>query len=65
MLRCMTPKKRATAPGSGEPGFGPHPDDVDEVRAGLAEAERGQGAVVTPEQLKRWAETGEWPDSSG
>lgn len=45
--------------------FGAHPDDADEVRAAFVEAEQDAGVVLTPEQIRRWAETGEWPESSG
>ena len=49
------PKQKAPAPRA----FVPHPDDVEGVRAGLEEAERGEGRELTPEQLQKWAETGE------
>ncbi len=58
------PRKPATAEASAPPRFQPHSDDLADVRAGLEEAERGEGVALTPEQLKRWAETGEWPEPS-
>ena len=39
--------------------FVPHPDDMDAVRAGAEEAERGEGVELTADQLEKWAETGE------
>jgi hypothetical protein len=38
-------------------------DVADDIRAAEAEVERGEAVDLTPEQLKRWAETGEWPES--
>jgi hypothetical protein len=35
-----------------------------DLRAALEEAAKKEGRVLTPEELKRWAETGEWPDES-
>jgi hypothetical protein len=43
----------------------PPAKDLDHVRQGFAEAERGEGIVLTPEELARWAATGEWPWESG
>lgn len=45
--------------------FGPHPDDEADLRAALAEAEAGLGETLTPDELRRWAETGEWPERLG
>jgi hypothetical protein len=33
------------------------------LRASLEESERNPGRALTPEELRRWAETGEWPES--
>ncbi len=33
------------------------------MRAGLEEAERGEGVSLSPAELARWAETGERPES--
>ena len=41
------------------PALTAHPDDEADVRAGLEEAERGEGVRLTPEQLEKWANTGE------
>jgi len=51
---------------AGPPVSVPHPDDETDVRAGLGEAERGEGVRLTPEELEHWAQTGELPclDSS-
>lgn len=43
--------------------FKPAERDEADVRAGLDEAERGEGRVLTHDELARWAETGEWPES--
>jgi hypothetical protein len=47
--------------------FVPHRDDLDDVRASFEDDEKHPEARVTvsPEELRRWAETGEWPESSG
>lgn len=45
--------------------FVPHPDDVDDVRAALAELERGEGAALTREETRayvHWLETGDAPE---
>jgi len=39
-------------------------EDEADLQASLAEAASESGRVLTPEELKRWAETGEWPDGS-
>ena len=46
------------------PRVKPAPQDEADVRAGFEEAENEAGRVLTPEELKHWAETGEWPDES-
>lgn len=47
-----------------EVALGPATDeDARELRAALEDDDKG--VVLTPEQLKHWAETGDWPDSSG
>lgn len=38
-----------------------HPEVAADVLAGLREAARGEGIVLTPEQLARWAATGDFP----
>jgi hypothetical protein len=37
------------------------PDVVVDVEAARAEYDRGEGRELTPEELRRWAETGELP----
>jgi hypothetical protein len=51
-------KQKSRKPAS----FVPHPDDAADVQAGLDEASRGEGVSLTPEQVDRWAETGELPE---
>jgi hypothetical protein len=41
----------------------PAPEDEARVREAFAEALRDPGRALTPEELRRWAETGEWPES--
>jgi hypothetical protein len=33
-----------------------------DIEAAREEAERGEGRELTPEELRRWAETGECPE---
>jgi hypothetical protein len=40
----------------------PSPEDEADIRAGLAELDRGEGVELTPGELRQWAETGEWPE---
>jgi hypothetical protein len=51
----------ATQPGS----FRPSPEDEANVRAAIAELDRGEGVELTGEELRHWAETGEWPERLG
>jgi hypothetical protein len=37
------------------------PDVLEDFAAARAEYERGEGRELTPEELRRWAETGELP----
>jgi hypothetical protein len=57
---------RKTKPKPHANKFGPHPDDAKHVRKAFAEDARHpeRRKPVTPEELRRWAETGEWPASS-
>jgi hypothetical protein len=36
-------------------------EDEADIRAGLAELDRGDGVELTADELQHWAETGEWP----
>jgi hypothetical protein len=40
-----------------------HPDDEADMRAALAELAADGGIALTQEQVRRWAESGEWPES--
>lgn len=40
----------------------PSAEDEADIRAGLAELDRGEGVELTADELRRWAETGEWPE---
>jgi hypothetical protein len=57
-LIMMGPKSR---PGTRELLHVAREDEAD-LRAALEEAREKTGRVLTAEQLKQWAETGEWPD---
>ncbi len=37
-------------------------EDEADLRAGLAELDRGEGVELTTDELRRLAETGEWPE---
>ncbi len=39
-------------------------EDEEDLRAALEEAAQKKGRVLTAEELKHWAETGEWPEGS-
>jgi hypothetical protein len=61
-------RKAKAKPAVATAAFGPHPDDAEHVRRAFEEHAKREGRgllVVTPEELRRWAETGEWPESSG
>jgi len=40
----------------------PSADDEAEIRAGLAELDRGEGVELTAAELQHWVETGAWPE---
>jgi hypothetical protein len=40
----------------------PSAQDEADIRAGLAELDRGEGVELTADELRHWAETGEWPE---
>ena len=40
----------------------PPSEDEAEIRAALAELDRGDGVELTANELQHWAETGEWPE---
>ena len=37
-------------------------EDEADIRAGLAELDHGEGVELAADELKHWAETGEWPE---
>jgi hypothetical protein len=39
------------------------PEDEARLRVVVAQSEKDEGRALTPEELRHWAETGEWPDS--
>jgi hypothetical protein len=45
--------------------FRPSSEDEANVRAGVTELDSGEGVGVTEEELRHWAETGEWPNHLG
>jgi hypothetical protein len=40
----------------------PSAEDEAEIRTALAELDRGEGVELTDDELRHWAETGEWPE---
>jgi hypothetical protein len=44
------------------PQVRPSPEDEAEIRAAIAELNRGESRALTEEELRRLAETGEWPE---
>jgi hypothetical protein len=40
----------------------PSAEDEADICAGLAELERAEGVELTADELRHWAETGEWPE---
>ena len=39
------------------------PENEARLRVALAESKRDEGRALTPEELRHWVETGEWPES--
>jgi hypothetical protein len=44
------------------PRVHPSLEDEADIRAGLAELDRGEGRTLTAGEVQRLAETGEWPE---
>jgi hypothetical protein len=40
-------------------------EDEANVLAAIEEIDRGEGVELTAEELRHWAETGEWPERLG
>lgn len=59
----MTPRARPNAPPAHPHLVRPAPEDEASVREAFAESFRDEGRALTPEELRRWVETGEWPES--
>jgi hypothetical protein len=57
MVGAMAPRTRLDVP-----RVYPSPEDEADIRAGLAELDRGEGRTLTAEEVQRLAETGEWPE---
>lgn len=55
----MSPRE-STAPAQ---EFGPHPSDREEVEAAFASDAPDAGIALSPEDIRRLAEDGEWPAS--
>jgi len=66
MARARKPTRSAARKATGEPTHKPSPKDARHVRRAveLSVDHPERFAQLTPEQLRRWAETGEWPASS-
>jgi hypothetical protein len=52
----MAPRTRP-----GPPPVRPSAEDEAEICTALAELDRGEGVELTADELRHWAETGEWP----
>jgi hypothetical protein len=52
----MAPRTRPSPP------VCPSAEDEAEIRTALAELDRGEGVELTDDELRHWAETGEWPE---
>jgi hypothetical protein len=59
-FEAMAPRTRSDVP-----RVDPSREDEARIRAGVAELERGEGRTLTEEELRRLAETGEWPEWCG
>jgi hypothetical protein len=57
MVGAMAPRTRPDVP-----RVYPSPEDEADIRAGLAELDRGEGRTLSAEEVQRLAETGEWPE---
>jgi hypothetical protein len=57
----MTPRARPNAPLASPHLVRPAPEDEAGVREAFVESLRDPGRVMTPDELCRFAETGEWP----
>ena len=59
----MSGARKTKAEAAHGASLGPHPDDAKHVRKAFAEDARHpeRRKPVTPEELRRWADTGEWP----
>jgi hypothetical protein len=59
---AMTPRTR---PSSAEPSQSVVLSAEDEARllAAVADSEKDEGRALTAEEIRHWAETGEWPES--
>jgi hypothetical protein len=57
IVGAMAPRTRPDLP-----RVHPSPEDEADIRAGLAELDRGEGRTLTAEEVQRLAETGEWPE---
>jgi hypothetical protein len=58
----MTPRARPAATQASRL-VRPALEDEVRVREAFAESLRDEGRALTPEELRRWVETGEWPES--
>jgi hypothetical protein len=53
----MAPRTRPTPP-----NVRPSAEDEADIRTALAELDRGEVVELTADELRHWAETGEWPE---
>lgn len=62
----MSDPAESKPPRNDRPRVKLHPEDEKELSDAIREAEKHPERLTTvsPEELRRWAETGEWPESS-
>ena len=62
----LPPRRKTKQQAAPAPVFVPDPSDAAHVRRAFDDNAKApkDGTVLTPEQLRHWAETGEWPGSS-
>jgi hypothetical protein len=57
----MTPRARTSQPPPDHVQL--RTEDKVRLREALAKSEEDEGRALTPEELRHWVETGEWPES--
>lgn len=65
-MQSRAPKPSRAIRANGRPAYAPTDAAEKELRAAVAELERGEYLTLTPEQVASWTESGDfpWPDES-